>query len=106
MSGFAANKKVVGRKQRIAVDSDGWLLIVNLTQPTYRTAHMPSSLFMASAGCHWFKHLFADGANGHPRLIEKASYLDIVIKVSVAAINSMASKPCSGAGSSKEPLAG
>jgi transposase len=50
--GYDASKKIVGRKRHIAVDTDGRLLMVNLTPPTSPTALAPrrSSMASASAG--------------------------------------------------------
>ena len=80
--GFDAGKKVVGRKRHIAVDTDGRLLMVNLT-----TADISDS-----AGAHtivaairkrwpWLKHLFADGAYDRTRLMNAAAYRDFVLEI-------------------------
>ena len=80
--GYDAAKKVVGRKRHIAVDTDGRLLMVNLT-----TADISDS-----AGAHsileairkrwpWVKHLFADGAYDRRKLLDKAAFLDFTIAV-------------------------
>jgi transposase len=64
------------------VDTDGRLLMVNLT-----TADISDS-----AGAHaileairkrwpWVKHLFADGAYDRLKLMDKAAFLDFVIEV-------------------------
>jgi transposase len=50
--GYDAGKKIVGRKRHIAVDTDGRLLVVNLTPATSPTApaHRRFSTASASAG--------------------------------------------------------
>ncbi|WP_048863123.1 IS5/IS1182 family transposase, partial [Acidisphaera rubrifaciens] len=63
MRGYDAAKKTVGRKRHVAVDTDGRLLMVNLT-----TADISDSAgaHLILDGVHkqwpWLKHLFADGA--------------------------------------------
>ena len=80
--GFDAGKKVVGRKRHIAVDTDGRLLMVNLT-----TADISDSagaqVILGGIRKRWpsVKHLFADGAYDRLKLMEKASYLDFVVEV-------------------------
>ena len=80
--GYDAGKKIVGRKRHIAVDTDGRLLMVNLT---------PADI-SDSAGAHavldgirkrwpWVKHLFADGAYDRLKLMDKAAFMDFVIEV-------------------------
>jgi hypothetical protein len=50
--GYDANKKIVGRKRHIAVDTNGRLLMVNLTTATSPTApgRRQSSTRSANAG--------------------------------------------------------
>lgn len=80
--GFDAGKKVLGRKRHIAVDTDGRLLMVNLT-----TADISDSAGaqMILAGIRkrwpWLKHLFADGAYDRTKLMDKAAFLDFVIEI-------------------------
>jgi transposase len=79
--GFDAAKKIAGRKCHIAVDTDGRLLLVNLT-----TADIPDSAggqaILDPIRKRWprVKHLFADGAYDRATLIDKAAFLDFVIK--------------------------
>ena len=80
--GYDGAKKTVGRKRHIAVDTDGRLLMVNLT-----TANISDS-----AGAHvildglrkrwpWIKHLFADGAYDRRQMLDKAALLDFVVEI-------------------------
>jgi putative transposase len=80
--GFDGGKKIVGRKRHVAVDTDGRLLMVNLT-----TAEVSDSagaqLILDSIRKRWpwLKHLFADGAYDRTRLLDKAAFLGFVIEV-------------------------
>jgi putative transposase len=80
--GFDGGKKIVGRKRHIAVDTDGRLLMVNLT-----TADISDSAGaqMILEGIRkrwpWLKHLFADGAYDRTKLMDKAAFLDFVIEI-------------------------
>lgn len=80
--GYDGAKRTVGRKRHIAVDSDGRLLMVNLT-----TANISDS-----AGAQlvidglrkrwpWIKHLFADGAYDRRQMLDKAALLDFVVEI-------------------------
>jgi len=58
-----AGKKVVGRKRHIAVDTNGRLLMINLT--TADIADSAGAQHIVAAirkRWPWLKHLFADGA--------------------------------------------
>jgi transposase len=82
MRGYDAAKKVTGRKRHIAVDTDGRLLMVNLT---------PADLSDSAGGqiildgirkrWPWVKHLFADGAYDRLQLMNKAAYLGFSVEV-------------------------
>jgi transposase len=80
--GYDAGKKIAGRKRHVAVDTDGRLLMVNLT-----TADISDSagaqLILAAIRKRWpwLKHLFADGAYDRGKLMDKAAFLDFVIEV-------------------------
>ena len=80
--GYDGAKKTVGRKRHIAVDTDGRLLMVNLT-----TANISDS-----AGAQvvidalrkrwpWIKHLFADGAYDRRQMLDKVALLDFVVEI-------------------------
>jgi transposase len=80
--GFDANKKIVGRKRHIAVDTDGRLLMVNLTTADISdSAGAQAILDAIRKRWPWVKHLFADGAYDRTRLMDKAAYLDFGIEV-------------------------
>lgn len=80
--GFDAGKKVVGRKRHIAVDTDGRLLMVNLTTADISdSAGAQAILDGIRKRWPWIKHLFADGAYDRLKLMDKASYLDFVVEV-------------------------
>ena len=80
--GFDAGKKVVGRKRHIAVDTDGRLLMVNLTtEDISDSAGAQTILDGIRKRRPWIKHLIADGAYDRLKLMDKASYLDFVVEV-------------------------
>jgi len=80
--GFDAAKKIVGRKRHIAVDTDGRLLMVNLTPANISdSAGAQTILDGIRKRWPWVKHLFADGAYDRLKLMDKASYLDFVVEV-------------------------
>jgi putative transposase len=61
--GFDAGKKVVGRKRHIAVDTYGWLVMVNLTTADISDSAGAKSIVAAiRKRWPWLRHLFADGA--------------------------------------------
>ncbi len=61
--GYDAGKKVVGRKRHIAVDTDGRLLMVNLTPADISdSAGAQAILDSIRKRWPWVKHMFADGA--------------------------------------------
>ena len=80
--GFCAAKKVVGRKRHIAVDTDGRLLMVNLTTADISdSAGAQAILDAIRKRWPWLKHLFADGAYDRRQLLDKAAFLDFTIEV-------------------------
>ena len=80
--GFCAAKKVVGRKRHIAVDTDGRLLMVNLTTADISdSAGAQVILDAIRKRWPWLKHLFADGAYDRRQLLDKAAFLDFTIEV-------------------------
>ena len=61
--GYDAGKKIAGRKRHIAVDTDGRLLMVNLTPADISdSAGAQMILDGVRKRWPWLKHLFADGA--------------------------------------------
>ena len=80
--GYDAGKKIVGRKRHIAVDTDGRLLMVNLTPADISDSAGAEAVLTALRKRYpWVKHLFADGAYDRTRLMDKAAFLDFVIEV-------------------------
>jgi putative transposase len=80
--GYDAAKKVKGRKRHIAVDTDGRLLMVNLTPADVQDAQGAEPIIKAVRQ-RWpfLKHLFADGAYDRGRLMSQAAYRDFVIEI-------------------------
>ena len=80
--GYDADKKVLGRKRHIAVDTDGRLLMVNLTTADISdSAGAQKILDAIRKRWPWLKHLFADGAYDRGKLMDKAAFLDFVIEI-------------------------
>ena len=80
--GYDAAKKTVGRKRHIAVDTDGRLLMVNLTPADISdSAGAQMILDAIRKRWPWMKHLFADGAYDRKQLMDKAAFVDFVIEV-------------------------
>jgi putative transposase len=78
----ALSAEVVGRKRHIAVDTDGRLLMVNLTTADISdSAGAQAVLDALRRRWPWVKHLFADGAYDRLQLMDKADFLDFVIEV-------------------------
>jgi transposase len=74
--GYDANKKIVGRKRHIAVDTDGRVLMVDLTTADISdSAGARAILDGIRKRWPWVKHLFADGAYDRLKLMDKAAYL-------------------------------
>ena len=79
--GYDAAKKIVGRKRHIAVDTDGRLLMVNLTTADISdSAGAQAILDPIRKRWPWVKHLFADAAYDRLKLMEKAAYLPFVLE--------------------------
>ncbi len=80
--GFDAGKKVVGRKRHIAVDTDGRLLMVNLTTADISDSAGAQAIVAAvRKRWPWLKYLFADGAYDRTRLMDAAAYRDFVLEI-------------------------
>jgi len=80
--GYDAGKKVTGRKRHIAVDTDGRLLMLNLTTADISdSAGAQMILDAIRKRWPWVKHLFADGAYDRAQLMDKAAFLEFVIEV-------------------------
>jgi putative transposase len=80
--GYDGGKKIVGRKRHVAVDTDGRLLMINLTTADVSdSAGAQLLLDGIRKRWPWLKHLFADGAYDRTRLLDKAAFLDFVIEI-------------------------
>jgi transposase len=80
--GYDAGKKIVGRKRHIAVDTDGRLLMINLTTADISdSAGAQMILDAIRKRWPWLKHFFADGAYDRGQLMDKAAFLNFVIEV-------------------------
>ena len=80
--GYDAGKRIVGRKRHIAVDTDGRLLMVNLTPADISdSAGAQMILDGVRKRWPWLKHLFADGAYDRTQLMDKAAFRDFTIQV-------------------------
>lgn len=80
--GYDGGKKITGRKRHIAVDTDGRLLMVNLTTADISdSAGAQMILDAIRKRWPWLKHLFADGAYDRAQLMDKAAFLDFVIEI-------------------------
>jgi len=79
---FDAGKKVVGRKRHIAIDTDGRLLMVDLTTADiFESAGALAIVAAVRKKWPWLKHLFADGAYDRTRLMDTATYQYFVLEI-------------------------
>jgi putative transposase len=82
MRAYDAGKKIKGRKRHIAVDTDGRLLMVNLTTADISdSAGAQQILDVIRKRWPWIKHLFADGAYDRRKLMDKAAFKDFVVEI-------------------------
>jgi putative transposase len=80
--GYDAARKLKGRKRHIAVDTDGRLLMVNLTTADVQDAAGAEHVVAAiRKRWPWLKHLFADGAYDRGKLMDEAAYHGFVVEV-------------------------
>ena len=80
--GYDAAKKIVGRKRHVAVDTDGRLLMVNLTTADISdSAGAQAILDAIRKRWPWVKHLFADAAYDRLTLMDKVEYLKFVLEI-------------------------
>src|SRR6202453_3727487 len=78
--GYDAGKKIVGRKRHIAVDTDGRLLMVNLT-PADMSENAGAQMILDGVSKRWPWHLFADAAYDRTQLMDKAAFRDFTIEI-------------------------
>lgn len=77
--GYDAAKKVKGH---VAVDTDGRLLMVNLTAADVQNAAGAEQIIKTvRQQWPWLRHLFADGAYQRGKLMSAAAYWDFTIEV-------------------------
>jgi putative transposase len=80
--GYDAGKKITGRKRHIAVDTDGRLLMINVTPADMADAAGALAVLEAiRKRWPWIKHLFADGAYDRLMLMDKAAVLDFIVEI-------------------------
>ena len=80
--GYDGAKRTIGRKRHVAVDTDGRLLMVNLTPADISdSAGAQAILDAIRKRWPWLKHLFADGAYDRTQLMDKAAFLEFVVEV-------------------------
>ncbi len=80
--GYDGAKRTVGRKRHIAVDTDGRLLMVNLTTADISdSAGAQAILDAPRKRWPWIRHLFADSAYDRGKLMDKAAFLDFTVEV-------------------------
>ena len=105
--GYDAARKTVGRKRHVAVDTDGRLLMVNLTPADISdSAGAQMILDAIRKRWPWLKHLFADGAYDRTQLMDKPPSSTSSSRSSAASTASPASRCCRAAGSSSAPSDG
>ena len=80
--GYDAAEKVKGRKRHVCVDTDGRLLMVDLTAADVRDAAGAEEVVKAVRRRRpWLKHPFADGAYDRGELASLAAYHDFTLEV-------------------------
>ena len=80
--GYDGAKKIVGRKRHIAVDTDGRLLLVNLTTAEVADSTGAQAVLEAiHTRWRWVRHLFGDGAYDRQQLLDKAAFLDFTLEI-------------------------
>ena len=80
--GYDGAKKIVGRKRHIAVDTDGRLLMVNLTTAEIAdSAGAQAVLDTVHTRWRWVRHLFADSAYDRRQLLDKAAFLGFTLAI-------------------------
>ena len=80
--GYDASKKVSGIKRHIAVDTDGRLLMVNLTTADISdSAGAQEIVSVIRRRWPWLKHLFGDGAYDRTKLLDAAAYRDFTVEI-------------------------
>ena len=80
--GYDAGKRIKGRKRHIAVDTDGRLLMVNLTTADISDSAGAQEIITAiRRRWPWLKHLFGDGAYDRTKLLDAAALRDFTVEI-------------------------
>jgi transposase len=80
--GYDTNKKITGRKRHIAVDTDGRLLMINLTAASISdSAGAQKVLDALKQRWPWLERLFADSAYDRRTLLDRAAFLNFIVEV-------------------------
>ena len=80
--GYDGAKKIVGRKRHIAVDTEGRLLMVNLTTADISdSAGAQAVLEAIHTRWRWIRHVFADSAYDRRQLLDKAEFLGFTLEI-------------------------
>jgi len=80
--GYDAGKRIKGRKRHIAVDTDGRLLMVNLTTADISDSAGAQEIVAAiRRRWPWLKHLFGDGAYDRTKLLDAAALRDFTVEI-------------------------
>ncbi len=80
--GYDGAKKIVGRKRHVAVDTDGRLLMVNITTANIAdSAGAQAVLDAIHTRWRWVRHLFADSAYDRRQLLDKAAFLGFTLEI-------------------------
>ena len=96
-------KKTVGRTRHISVDTDGRLLMVNLTLAGLSDSARAQLILEAIRKRRpWLKRFFADSAYDPGQLTDKAANLDFIVEIIKRIEANPASRFCHGDGSSNE----
>ena len=80
--GYDGGKKIVGRTRHVAVDTEGRLLMVNLTTADISdSAGAQAVLDAIHTRWRWIRHLFADSAYDKRQLLDKAEFLGFTLEI-------------------------
>ena len=80
--GYDGGKRAVGRKRHVVVDTDGRLLMVNLTPADVSDSTGAQTILTAiRRRWPWLKYLFADAGYDRTKLMDKAIFLDFVVEI-------------------------
>jgi transposase len=89
--GFDAGKKIKGRKRHVAVDTDGRLLMVNLTTADISdSAGAQEIIADIRRRWPWLRYLFGDGAYERTKLLSTAADRRFVVEI----VHRTDSEPC------------